>query len=163
MKLKIFLILLFLFSLFARPSFGEIYLEDYMDVTFLSCFDGDTCYFSIPNQRVNGVTVHMKGIDAPEIHGKCEKEKNLANEARNYTVKKLTTATNIWLKESEKGNFSSISAHIIVDGKHLGFMLLQKDLAVISSSALEVHNWCEKSAQEQEFNKLIDSIKKKSK
>jgi endonuclease YncB( thermonuclease family) len=66
------------------------------DVQFLYCYDGDTCTFNIPYVHPllgKKIAVRFRGIDTPEIKGKCEKEKAIAQEAKKLVNQMLKQAT----------------------------------------------------------------------
>ena len=50
------------------------------------CYDGDTCYAILENvpEKLKFVRIRIRGIDTPEIKGKCDNEKALAIEAKNF-------------------------------------------------------------------------------
>lgn len=59
--------------------------QDFLNVTYHTCYDGDTCKVSIPDvPEVFGdhISIRLKGIDTPEIKEKCEQEKVLTKQAR---------------------------------------------------------------------------------
>ena len=62
------------------------FAENLPNVQWLGCHDGDTCAFNILLPAIFGtdIGVRLSGIDAPEILGKCDKEKQLALMARDY-------------------------------------------------------------------------------
>ena len=51
------------------------------NVTWLHCYDGDTCTFTLPGIHPffgEKISVRIRGIDTPEIRGQCEAEKRKA-------------------------------------------------------------------------------------
>jgi len=68
-------------------NFGNVVVNE---VT--SIYDADTFRVNIdiwPEIIGMRVPVRVKGVDAPEIRGKCESEKVAALKAKQYTVSKL--------------------------------------------------------------------------
>ena len=62
-----------------------IHAQDFLNVTYHTCYDGVTWKVSIPDVpevSVDHISIRLKGIDTPEIKGKCEQKKNLAKQAR---------------------------------------------------------------------------------
>src|SRR5437016_2415285 len=56
-------------------------------VIFHHSYDGDTCTVTLPGlPDVFGerISIRLVGIDAPEIKGRCEQEKRLAMQARDF-------------------------------------------------------------------------------
>ena len=138
MRHGFFLIILFL--AFAMPG----YAENFDNVEWLSCYDGDTCKFNIPGlppifgERIN---VRVAGIDTPEIRGKCESEKAKAKEARDAARAPLKNAKHISLQHVERGKFFRIVASIIADGVSLGDVLITCELAR-SYDGGKREGWC---------------------
>ncbi|PKR55391.1 thermonuclease family protein [Thalassospira marina] len=56
-------------------------------------YDGDTLAVTVPNlpAEIARISIRVRGIDAPEIRGKCESEKAQALAAREFTRKWLST------------------------------------------------------------------------
>ncbi len=56
-------------------------------VTWIRCYDDDTSTFTLPGVHPffgEKISVRIRGIDTPEIRGKCEAEKRKAKAARDY-------------------------------------------------------------------------------
>lgn len=111
----------------------------------VSVYDGDTFKVNIPQwPDVIGyrIPIRIKGIDTPEMRGKCKHEVTLAREAKQFTVTQLRQANLIELKEVSRGKFFRLIAEVFVDGESLGDLLLQHKLAVPYNSKAK-HNWCQ--------------------
>ena len=77
------------------------------NVTIVSCYDGDTCRVNLPRSAFNddwayelfghNIPIRVEGIDTPEIRGQCQKEKDLAYEARDLVRGLLNNAQTITL------------------------------------------------------------------
>lgn len=109
-------------------------------------YDGDTVTFNIPNiHPVIGekVSIRVRGIDTPEIRGKCQKEKDLAYEAKAVAKNALVGAKDITLTEIGRGKYFRLVANIIADGTSLAQILLDKELAVVYTGGTKNKNWCE--------------------
>lgn len=66
--------------LLASLAFGESY-GPFQAVTWHGCYDGDTCRVTIPGLHSllgEKIPIRIRGIDTPEIRGKCEAEKTKA-------------------------------------------------------------------------------------
>lgn len=103
-------------------------LENSYNAEYISNYDGDTIKFRINiwhNQYVIE-SVRIRGIDTPEIHGKCEIEKRLALKAKNFTKKVLTSVENISIHNLSVGKFGRTIANVKVDNNWLGKLLLNK-------------------------------------
>ena len=64
------------------------------------CYDGDTCYAILENapEKLKFVRIRIRGIDTPEIKGKCDSEKALAIEAKNFINKLISESHSIKLR-----------------------------------------------------------------
>ena len=63
--------------------------NDINNVKFVSCYDGDTCTFNLPNVTPlfgREIPVRLFGIDTPEMKGQCEAEIALAKKARDVST-----------------------------------------------------------------------------
>jgi len=71
----------------------------------------------------------VEGIDTPEIKGKCEKEKNLAKEARELVRGLLNNAQTITLTIDDnpkevRGKYFRIVGRLIADGVDISDLLI---------------------------------------
>lgn len=115
-------------------------------VQYVRNYDGDTVTFNIPNiHPVIGerVSIRVRGIDTPEIRGKCQKEKDLAYEAKAVVKNALVGVKDITLTEVGRGKYFRLVANIIADGTSLAQILLDKELAVVYNGGTKTKNWCE--------------------
>ncbi len=98
----------------------------------MSIYDGDTFKVTIsswPSIAGDNVGVRVKGIDCPEMRDDDPKVKELAQQAKQYTVKRLREGKIIWLKNIQRDKYFRILADVEIDGKDLGKELLEKSLA----------------------------------
>ena len=130
--MKNILIILILFNSIIAASNAE----DYSDVSvsrIIKVIDGDTFRVDInelPDIIGKNIRIRILGINAPEINGKCAFEKELAIKARDFVQILLDNADLVVLKNLNRGNFFRLLAEVIVDGKNLGELLVDNDLAV---------------------------------
>jgi micrococcal nuclease len=97
-----------------------------------SIYDADTFRVNIsgwPAVVGERVQIRVKGVDAPELRGKCEAEKVRARKAKQFTVAKLREAQTIQLAELERGKYFRLLAVVYVDGENLEQALINADLA----------------------------------
>ena len=95
MKLLLITALLIAFSVQAAPQYGTVTVSKVINV-----YDGDTFRVnmdSLPPIVGKNIPIRVNGIDTPEIRGKCQYEKNLALEARDFVRAKLANAKEIKL------------------------------------------------------------------
>jgi len=90
----------------------------------------------------NNIPVRIRGIDTPEIRGKCQKEKEWAVKARLFVKKMLSSANSIDLINMERGKYFRIVADILVDGRWAREALLEKGLAVPYDGRTKGKDWC---------------------
>ena len=111
-----------------------------------SIYDADTFRVNIANvPAVIGerMSVRVAGIDAAEIRGKCEKEKRLAREAKQFTVSLLRGAKTIELANIKRGKYFRFIADVIIDGNiSLSKSLIKNGHAVPYSGGKKTKDWC---------------------
>ena len=95
-----------------------------IEVTYKSCVDGDTAWFTLDNEDIK---VRFIGIDAPEIEHEETPAEYYSEEAKNYVCSKLEDAKKIELEfdpnSDKKDKYNRFLAWIFVDDN-----LLQKDI-----------------------------------
>ena len=144
MKSLIFIIAFFLLSspsLAYAKSFGG-----YKGAVYVRNYDGDTITFNLPDLHpVIGanISVRIKGIDTPEIRGKCEKEKSLANAAKKFVQNILENSWSIDLRNISRDKYFRIVADVIVDKGSVAEFLIMNDLAVPYDGGKKTYNWCD--------------------
>ncbi|MDP6141644.1 MAG: thermonuclease family protein [Arenicellales bacterium] len=138
MKLFSF-IFLFVFSpLTHAADYGSV------NGTVLSVYDGDTFRVDIsgwPPIIGKNIPVRVRGLDTPEIRGKCQAEKDLAIHARDYVRQVLASGT-VTLAHLDRGKYFRIVATVLVDGTNLTELVIQKDLGRRYDGGKK-QGWCE--------------------
>lgn len=120
-------------------QYGDIKISD---VT--SIYDADTFRVNIaswPEIIGKRVPVRVLGIDAPEIRGKCETEKKMARQAKQFTVAALRNGKEIVLHDIQRGKYFRILARVSIDGQDLGRQLIQAGLARVYDGGTR-QGWC---------------------
>ena len=110
-----------------------------------SIYDGDTFRANIkeyPELIGYRMGIRINGIDTPEMRGKCQKEKQLAQKAKQFSVSKLRGAQKIELRNMKRGKYFRIVADVYIDGKDLGSMLIDQELAVVYDGGHKGKDWC---------------------
>jgi micrococcal nuclease len=130
MKLIIIIFILTVsFSLYAEErNYGEAKV---LEVT--SIYDGDTFRANIKGYPAivgEHMSIRINGIDTPELRGKCDKEKQLAKLAKQFTVEHLRAARSIVLRNIKRGKYFRLIAVVYVDGLNLGEQLIKQGHAV---------------------------------
>jgi micrococcal nuclease len=109
---------------------------------FLSCYDGDTCDFSVHLglDIVVQQTVRFYGIDTPELRGAS---RAVGLEVRDFVVRLLQRAHRIelqvpqkrscgWLEScDERGRYGRLLANVLADGQSVNALLLRTGRAAV--------------------------------
>ena len=125
----------------SKKNYGSVVISE---VT--SIYDGDTFRANIkeyPELLGYRIGIRVNGIDTPEMRGKCQQEKLLAKKAKQFSVTKLRAAQRIELRNMKRGKYFRIVADVYVDGKNLGEMLIDQELAVVYDGGRKAKDWCE--------------------
>lgn len=106
----------------ACPAWGAEYRA-----SVLSVYDGDTITVSIDG-KVDRVRV--ENIDAPEIDGKCQAEKHIAAEARDFARQWVGSNVVLITGKRERDQYGRLLARVSNDeGADLGEALIRAGLA----------------------------------
>ena len=123
----------------AAPQYGTVTVSK-----VISVYDGDTFRVnidSLPPIVGKNIAIRVNGVDTPEIRGKCQYEKNLALEARDFVRIKLTNAKEIKLTNLQRGKYFRVVANVLVDGVSLEQELLDNKLAYSYDGGKKL-SWC---------------------
>ena len=110
-----------------------------------SVYDGDTVRVdlaSLPPVVGENIPILLRGIDTPEIKGRCAQEKTLAIVARDRLRQLLQKATIIEARNITRGRYFRIVADLILDNINVADVLLAENLAVKYSGGKKAHSWC---------------------
>jgi endonuclease YncB( thermonuclease family) len=110
-----------------------------------SIYDGDTFRVNLkgyPEIIGNRIGIRINGIDTPEMRARCEEEKSLARQAKEFAVTQLRRANKVELRNMKRGKYFRIVADVYVDGKDLGTMLVDNGLAVSYDGGHKAKDWC---------------------
>ncbi len=144
------IIALAIVALMASASYAIAQEKTYGDidaVTYVRNYDGDTITFDIdgvPSIIGENMPVRLYGVDTPEMHGKCELEKQRAKKAKAVVADELKNAKQITLKNVMRGKYFRIVADIETENGSLAQKLLDKNLAVEYYGGTKVKDWCAK-------------------
>ena len=109
-------------------------------------YDGDTIYVAIPGLpgEIANMSVRVRGVDTPEIRGKCESEKHLAKQARDYARNRLKSAKSVEFCEPEWGRYGGrVVASVRIDGSPLDLELISNGLARAYDGKTKRQPWCQ--------------------
>ena len=108
--------------------------------------DGDTFVVDLPNTHPlfgASISVRVRGIDAPEMHGNGPCEKQRAVEAQLFVADILVHARDIRLLHLGRDKYFRILADVEVDGLALSEELLKRGLAYpYNGKHKPQHDWC---------------------
>ena len=139
-KISFYLVVCFLsLNTYAAKQYGSVTVSK-----VISVYDGDTFRVnidSLPPIVGKNIPVRLEGVDTPEINGKCQYEKDLALEARDFVRSKLSNAVEILLNDLQRGKYFRIVAKVYIDGVSLEDELLQNGLAYQYNGGKK-SNWC---------------------
>lgn len=128
-------------SVLAAPqNFGDIQVCELIRV-----YDGDTFTVNLADwpaiigQKIN---VRVSGADTPEIRGKCLQEKQLAKQAKRFTLNTLKSAKQITLTQIQRDKYFRILAVVLIDGIDLAELLIKHNLAVRYQGGKKQNPWC---------------------
>lgn len=107
-------------------------------VSIKSVYDGDTFrgYFDEHREKA----IRIKGVDTPEIKGKCDSEINKAIAARDFLDAILHNASDIKLIDPTRDRYNRVLAQVLVDGEDLSTLILKSGHGRIWSGRRE--SWC---------------------
>ncbi|MBL4667211.1 MAG: thermonuclease family protein [Sneathiella sp.] len=109
-----------------------------------SVYDGDSITAAIalwPGQTVNA-KIRLRGIDAPELRGKCDFEIRKAKKARDYLIERLL-GSNVRITKIAVEKYGRILATVWSDGGHdIAKSLYENELAVLYNGGKR-RNWCQ--------------------
>ena len=123
---------MFLLFLLAIPFPLMVDAADFHDVQWHRCYDGDTCTYTIanvPDPFGDKIPVRVRGIDTPEIRGKCDIEKSRAKQVRDFVRDLHSQATTIELKNCERGKYFRLVCDVFLDGENLSEILIERGYA----------------------------------
>lgn len=87
--------------------------------------DGDTAVLITAEGEK---TVRFKGLDAPEMKGECEWERQAALQAR-AEVQRLLSSGQITLEKPSRDKYGRVAAFVLVDGRPIHATMIQAGLA----------------------------------
>ena len=126
-----------------KPAVAVV--DPFLAVSFSRCYDGDTCTATIPGVPAvfgAGIGIRLRGIDTPELRGKCPLEKKLAIAARDRARELVLLAEVVRLEDVGRGKYFRLVARIIADGRDVSQVLLEEGHAVVYDGGTKVKDWC---------------------
>lgn len=130
--------------LWTAPVHGQVYF-DFDHAVYHTCYDGDTCMMSLPGIHPlfgDHIPVRLAGVDTPEMKGHCERESQLARQARDLVRSVLSQAGTIHLRKASRDKYFRIDARVMADGQDLSQILITHGLAVPYDGGTKTKDWC---------------------
>lgn len=146
MKRLLFVLALIPTIVLADADYGSATVE-----RVTSIYDADTFRADIagwPPIIGERIPIRILNVNAPELRSRCDtenekqREKELAREAKQFTVETLRSAEHIELRELERGSFFRLIAEVYVDGESLGEKLMAAGLAIPYIEGQGGKAWC---------------------
>jgi len=88
------------------------------------------------------IGVRLSGIDAPEIAGKCSKEKALALVTRDFLRGQLAGASVMLQQVVLRDKFFRIEATVIANGVNINQLMVKNGFAALYTGTGPRHDWC---------------------
>ncbi len=130
--LAIFIVAIFASGVIAFAQAKPDYPSGY-HAKVLSIYDGDTFtaqIFSWPQHSIEA-RVRLRGIDTPEIRGKCASEKQKAQQAKQRLIELIPEGSMVTLYQIELGTYAGrIIADVSTEnGEDVGAVMLDENYA----------------------------------
>lgn len=126
---------------------ADITFPDMIVESITSIYDGDTFRVNIKDMpKIVGyrMPVRVRGIDTPEMKGKCQLEKDKARTAKQFAVEWLRghEKKGITLKNIGRDKYFRLDADVVSDGQSLSEELMKLKLAVRYDGGTKETDWC---------------------
>lgn len=124
----------FLYLALLAPQFVNAAVYGAVTVSAIrTIYDGDSFKVDIDHWPAivgESISVRVKGVDTPELRGKCQAVKLAARAAKQYTVSMLRAGKVIELRALERDKYFRLLAEVWIDGVSLGESLIRSGHAV---------------------------------
>ena len=150
-KLKLIPIISFLISIpllsVAADNKQAVVPQNFYNVKFVKNYDGDTFTVNLRCRAkifCKSMSVRIKGIDAPEIKGKTECEREMAQKAKLFVFEALNKAKPLTLTNCTKDKYFRINCDVIFNEEsNLAQQLLDKKLVIAyDGGTKQPIDWC---------------------
>ncbi len=140
-------VFLLLFPLIGNAKKNKDILRHSYPIQVIKVIDGDTISVRVPIWlgQMKEIDIRLKGVDTPEIQGRCHKEIQKAKKAKRF-VKKWVKRKTLYIKNIEPDKYGS---RVLADLYHrksnpqyLSKLLLKKGLAKPYYGGQKL-SWCE--------------------
>lgn len=133
-------------ALWMLTSAATAFSDVIANATLRRVYDGDTIFVDIDNPEIPdvfrlGIGVRLRGIDTPEMRGKCPREVGLARHAKNRLLELLAGKTLV-LKNVARDKYFRLLANVYVDGTNVVDVMLREQHGVPYEGGKK-KDWCE--------------------
>ena len=131
----------FAFLELTRPAWPGYSLT----VEVVRIVDGDTLVVNLPCQVsivCTAMPVRLRGLDTPELRGKCPKERQAALRAQEILKLLVLGARTVRLEQLGRDKFFRIDATVVADGIDEGAILDKKGVARPYTGQGPRGSWC---------------------
>ncbi len=109
--------------------------------------DGDTLVVNAyvwPQVTIEGASIRVLGIDTPELHGKCAREKAMAKQAKELMLEAFPAGTLVQLLGVKPDKYGGrFNARVLsADGQSWAQLLFDADLAAPYDGQGPKRDWC---------------------
>jgi micrococcal nuclease len=128
---------------FTLPAVADDFLQmrEFRDNV---CYDGDTCYVTAPSlpEPLQKMSIRILGIDTPEIRAKCDEEKRLAYEGREFANRMFREAETIEFANLQWDKYGGrVLVDVYLDGKSYRDEIINSGLARPYDGGTKT-SWC---------------------
>lgn len=127
----------------------SVFMAAYMFVVppenIVSVYDGDTFRIKVETKPnfTDSISVRIVGLDAPEIRGKCDREKSLAIKSRD-NLRSLLKSKHVFLYDVKPDKYFRIAAHAYTEDKNIAEIQISEGLGR-SYYGGKRESWCTES------------------
>ena len=117
---------------------------DYDNVKLLRTIDGDTIVVDLPCRDTlvcKKVPIRIFGLDTPEMRARCEIEKQMAVNARDY-LQTFLKGKQIDLRDCKRDDFYRLICSVKAEGEDVATKMIAEDLAYPYEGKSKRKNWC---------------------
>jgi micrococcal nuclease len=142
----ILIVIALLGMVFVFDSDAATVYKDIKNVEYVKNYDGDTVTVNIKGWKPligEGISVRIRGVDTPEIRGKCIEEKIMALLVKQFVENELTSAKKLTIINPGRDKYFRILGDIKYNGKLLSDVLLDGGYAYPYEGGTKQNPWCE--------------------
>ena len=137
-------------SLFSLPATSKDKRPEHLwpiPAEVLRVIDGDTVVVNAyvwPMLTIEGASIRVLGIDTPELHGKCVREKAMAKQAKELMTQAFPAGTLVQLLGVKPDKYGGrFNARVLsANGQSWAQLLFDADLAAAYDGQDPKRDWC---------------------